>query len=243
MTRTRKAAAVATACALVSFASIALAGAQPAAAPEPAERPQAANPQAQPAAPQPGAPGPLVLEKLESGFVVAPDVKVTDIDGDVGTLVGGYAGWLADGALLVAGAGYWLADGPGDLEMAYGGVLVGWSIDAGSRIRFGARGLVGGGQASLSDTFSFRVPSFPFGRDMRAGAGSFHFPGDGEVVMRRVSFDQGFFIFEPQAVVTVRLLDRLGLDVGVGYRLIGAAGGVEDRLRGVTGSVAIRFGR
>jgi len=44
-------------------------------------------------------------------------------------------------------------------------------------------------------------------------------------------------------VVTVRLLDRLGLDVGVGYRLIGAAGGVEDRLRGVTGSVAIRFGR
>jgi hypothetical protein len=183
--------------------------------------------------------GPLVLERVESGFVVAPDVKVTDIDGGVGTLVGGYAGWIREETLLIGGAGYWLASGPGDLDMAYGGLLLGWGASAGSRIRFGVRGLVGGGEASVSDTFSFPGRHVPY-PDLRPGHGSPSFPAPAGSV--RVHWTETFFIFEPQGVVTLRLLDRVGLDLGVGYRVIGAADGVDNRLRGLTGSVAIRFG-
>jgi hypothetical protein len=39
----------------------------------------------------PAAPGGLVLERIHNDFVVAPDFKVTDVDGRTGTLAGGTA--------------------------------------------------------------------------------------------------------------------------------------------------------
>lgn len=224
MTSVIGAARMSVACVLLCGALPAIAGAQTA---EPAPAPQASSQ------------GPLVLERIESGVVFAPDVKITDIDGDVGTLIGGYAGWLHSETFLIGGAGYWLVDGPGDLDMAYGGLLVGWSVNAGSRIRFGVRGLLGGGQADVSDTFTY--PGHPTPRpDMRPGHGYPSYPAPGASVHMRWS--DTFLIFEPQGVVTLRLFDRVGLDLGVGYRVIGADDYLNDRLRGVTGSIAIRFG-
>jgi hypothetical protein len=58
----------------------------------------------------------------------------------------------------------------------------------------------------------------------------------------RVILRSRFFIAEPQANLLWNFTDRLRLNWGIGYRLIGGASGVEDRLRGVTGSVALQFG-
>ena len=55
--------------------------------------------------------GPLVLEPVTGGLVIAPDVKVTRLDGDTRALVGVYGGWVFDSGLLVGGGLYGEADG------------------------------------------------------------------------------------------------------------------------------------
>lgn len=182
--------------------------------------------------------GTLVLERVPSGFVAAPDMKIADFDGDVGTLIGGYAGWLSDRRLLLGAAGYWLANGRRDQEFAYGGLVVGWTFNGGGRIGFGLRSLVGGGQATLSDDLTItRRTIQQAGRNQRGAVtiGT-------TTSAYRYWYDQEFFIFEPQASVVFRVAGGVALDLGAGYRVIGAADGFEDRLRGATGSLAIRFG-
>src|SRR5690349_6117646 len=43
-----------------------------------------------------GTQGPMVVERIKSGFVVEPEVKVTKFDHRTSELVGADAGWLAD---------------------------------------------------------------------------------------------------------------------------------------------------
>src|SRR5919197_6013499 len=93
--------------------------------------------------------GPLVLERIHDGWIVAPDFKVTDLDDRTGELAGAYGGRVFDNTLLVGGAGYWLTNEARDYKMAYGGLLVGWQSREFGRIRFGGRGLAGGGTATL----------------------------------------------------------------------------------------------
>src|SRR3954471_23460513 len=69
--------------------------------------------------------GPLVLERLDNGVVLAPDVKATSFDGQLGTLLGFSGGWLQENALFIGAAGYWLVDGSHDRVFALGRVLCG----------------------------------------------------------------------------------------------------------------------
>ena len=55
-------------------------------------------------------------------------------------------------------------------------------------------------------------------------------------------FHDGFFIADPEVSLLVNLTHRLRLTGGVGDRLIGGASGTDDRLRGVTGSLALQIG-
>jgi hypothetical protein len=59
----------------------------------------------------------LLLERINNPFVVAPDFKMTDLDGETGQLAGAYVGRLLDNTLLVGGAAYWLVSGNGGEEM------------------------------------------------------------------------------------------------------------------------------
>src|SRR5882672_609651 len=67
--------------------------------------------------------GPLVLERIHDGWVLAPDFKITDFDNRTGELAGAYGGRLIDGTLLIGGAGYWLANEERDFKLAYGGLV------------------------------------------------------------------------------------------------------------------------
>jgi len=51
-----------------------------------------------------------------------------------------------------------------------------------------------------------------------------------------------FFIAEPQAIVSLRAYHWLHVDAGVGYRLIAGADTRNDRLRGVSGTISVKFG-
>jgi len=94
---------------------------------------------AQPAGPTtPRTQGPMIIEPIRSGWLVAPDVKVTEVDRKTSELVGGYAGWLSDERFFIGGAGYWLANG-NDREMAYGGVVAQWLVWNSGRFGVSAR--------------------------------------------------------------------------------------------------------
>jgi hypothetical protein len=192
---------------------------------------------------QPLTQGPMVIERLHSGFVVAPDFKVTEVDRTTSALAGGSAGWLTDKTFFIGGGGYWLANQASDRKMAYGGLVLQLLARSDRRVGFGVKGLIGGGRATLGTTVTqipgFRdLPSLPdlrrFGidldRSLRAPTSS------------RVRFSQGFFVAEPQVDVMVRLTHQLRLTGGAGYRLIDAEGRDDRRLRGATGSLGLQIG-
>ena len=173
---------------------------------------------------------PLVLERLHNPFVVAPDYKITDIDGDTGQLAGAYAGKLLGDILFVGGGFYWLVDGEHGEEMRYGGLVLGWSMPAGRAVRFGARGLVGFGTATLG--VDGQLIGQPRGRFSTRGV-----PGQ---TVRFLAHDD-FFVFEPQVNATVQVIPHVGVEVGGGYRLSGATNALEDRLNGVSGNVGVQL--
>ena len=174
--------------------------------------------------------GQLVLERLHNPFVVAPDYKITDIDGETGQLAGAYAGKLLGDILFVGGGFYWLVDGDHGEEMRYGGLVLGWSMPAGRAVRFGARGLVGFGTAILG--VDGQLIGQPRGRLSTRGV-----PGQ---TVRFLAHDD-FFVFEPQVNATVQVIPHVGVEVGGGYRLSGATNALEDRLNGVSGSVGVQL--
>jgi hypothetical protein len=188
--------------------------------------------------------GPMIVERVESGFLVAPDFKVTAVDHKTSALAGAYAGWVTDNTLLIGAGGYWLANRSQDREMAYGGLVVGWLVRANRRFGFSAKALVGGGQATLSNT-TVGIVEVPGDRDGPFGRGS-NSPWEHPVLQpnatTRVRFHDGFFMADPAANLLVNLTHRLRLTGGVGYRLISGARGADDRLRGVTGSLALLIG-
>ena len=58
-----------------------------------------------------------------------------------------------------------------------------------------------------------------------------------------VAFDDNFFVAEPQVNAVWKITNWLGVDAGVGYRLIAGSDLLDDRLRGLSGSIALQFGR
>ena len=199
--------------------------------------------------------GPLVLERIHDGWLLAPDFKVTDVDNRTGELAGAYGGRVFDGTLLIGGAGYWLANQARDFKLAYGGVVVGWQSPEYGRIRFGGRGLVGAGTASLG----FDVTTLRGGIDVNAGRGDIRFgvtdpraqvpvPAGAPVpiqlptVRARVVGRDDFFVFEPQVNIAARITKAIGVSCGVGYRTTAQANLLGDRVNGPTANLALQFG-
>jgi len=139
--------------------------------------------------------------------------------------------------------------------MTYGGVIVGWQSREFGRIRFGGRGLAGGGTATLGfDVTSLRagpvflnVPRAP--GDIRFGVVDPRTPvrpaapAQPQVVRSlNVLAHEDFFVVEPQASISARLTKGIGVSCGVGYRETAYAAVLRDRLNGPTANLAIQFG-
>jgi hypothetical protein len=190
---------------------------------------------------------PMKIETLQSGPVIAPDTRFTQVNDRTATLVGAYGGYLTEQTFLIGAGGYWLANGSHDFEMAYGGAVVGWTFNGTRAFSYGTRVLVGGGNATLSTTYG-ELLDLPAGtvvatRDVaRFGSHRGNSSPPGITSSTRVVVNDDFFITEPQANVLWRLTDWMRLDLGVSYRLT-AGSEFDKQLRGLGGSVAIRFGQ
>jgi hypothetical protein len=123
-----------------------------------------------------------------------------------------------------------LVDGDNGEEMRYGGLVLGWSMPAGRAVRFGARGLVGVGTATLG--VDGQVIGQPRGHFSTRGV-------SGQTV--RFLAQDDFFVFEPQVNATVQVIPHVAVEVGGGYRLSGATNALEDRLNGVSGNVGVQL--
>lgn len=183
----------------------------------------AAEPQPRPQGQAQG--GPLALQPIESGFFVMPEVKITKVDGSAASFIGGTGGWIFGGVFMLGAGAYSMVGGRDDVDMHYGGLVAGFQWPAGETVRFGARALVGFGNARLIGYLPCAYPT-----------------GDFAPCFEPVGLDVGFSVFDPQASALVRLNRKWTLDLGGGYRVIADAGGLENRLRGGFGSIAMRFG-
>ena len=194
-----------------------------------------------PGQPPPGR-GTVVVEQVENGPLFGVEFKFTDLNGRDAYLLGGYAGAIFDGKLFIGGAGYWQVNSPGDDYYGYhnlngyGGLVLEWYAWRSPVVSVSARGLIGGGVANIGWEDYF-VPDYPKGPQPRHGGG---YPPRGGYYYS--TFDQGYFVFEPQVNLSVRIVPGLAVVGGAGYRVIGWANGWEDQLQGFTATVAIRFG-
>jgi len=177
----------------------------------------------------PSTPGPMIFEPVRSGWLVAPDAKITEVDGRTSELVGGYAGRITDDTLFIGGGGYWMANQSRDRQMAYGGLVVQWLARTNARLGFSVKGLVGGGAATLSGLTLLRDND---DRDDRRGRIT-------TVTGRR---NQAFFVAEPEADVLVRLTRHMRLTAGAGYRFTASERGGDSRLQGAVGTLGVQRG-
>ena len=187
---------------------------------------------------------PFRVEPIENGFVVAPDARFTEVNGEFATLAGVYGGWLTDRTLLIGGGGYWLANRDDDFKMQYFGGVVRWNIGGHRRLGVSTGALIGVGDATLARSYGDLFGAAPVGDTssrFRGGRGS---QGFGRVVTSDtlVRIDDDFFIAEPQVNALWNITRWMRLDAGVGYRIIGASDLLGDELRGVSGSIALQFG-
>ena len=197
------------------------------------------------AAQAPSPASPLKIEPIDSGFVVAPDARFTEVNDKFATLAGVYGGWLTDRTLLVGAGGYWLANRDDNFKMQYFGGVGSWTIGARRRLGLRAGALVGGGSATLAKTYGDlfgEIPAGAPGLSRDHGLSSRGRGGSPITSATLVRVNEDFFIAEPQVNAVMSLTKWLHLDAGIGYRLIGGADLLNEDLRGISGSVALQLG-
>jgi hypothetical protein len=181
--------------------------------------------------------GPMIVERVRSGFLAAPEVKVTRFDNKTSELVGGYAGWLSDQTFFIGGAGYWLANHSRDRELGYGGIVFGIMSRTDKAVGFSVKGLLGGGRANRTESITLlddpdiRIPALGPSRSVTLPT---------RVVDVRVRDD--FFLAEPEANVTFNFSRRFRLTAGAGYRFTGTDRYRRDGLNGPTGNISFQIG-
>jgi hypothetical protein len=183
------------------------------------------------------APGQMKIETIQSGWVVAPDVRFTQVDDRTATFVGVTGGWEAERTVLIGLAGYWLVNRDDDFKMDYFGPVFQWTFNAERKVSLSARALVGGGWARLSATpgdVGFIGPPVHVAPVTRGGRS----------VATRARFvvDDVFFITEPEATINWSITRSIRLSGGASYRVIAASDFMDDRLRGPAGTISVQFG-
>lgn len=201
-----------------------------------------------PAAMQPPASqGPMIVERIHSGVLFAPEVKATLFDKKVSGLVGGSIGWVTDETFFIGGGGYWMPSRrTSDRRLAYGGVVVQWFAMTSDRFGLSAKALLGGGQATLPETIT-QVIGLPGPRELeRLTPPQVNDLIRTHTVTTTVRARQEFMLAEPEVNARLSLSRHVRLTLGAGYRFAGTdwrrGGDTRRRLNGATGSLGLQIG-
>lgn len=201
--------------------------------------------QAQTPAPDSG----MVVERLQSGFTVAPVVKAGTVDGDTALLAGGEAGWVFDQHLFVGGGGFGQTNAPRGASFGYGGAVVEWRfLAADAPIRFGVKTLVGGGSATLPYSVNLPVftqagaPALPGGRGPTGPQSGPAQAAQTSLRTRQFLVREDVFVAEPALTLAIRLGRLAHVSAEAGYRYTANTRLLGDRLSGASAGVSVHFG-
>ena len=175
--------------------------------------------------------GPMIVERVHNGFVIAPEFKFTEIDHRSSGLAGGYAGFVIDEHFFIGGGAYLLATERRGRDLAYGGLVLQWLGAGTDAFGFSAKTLLGGGSAETSGTVQVL--------------------DRGRLISEPFRSRQDFFVAEPELDALLRITSHVRLAVGAGYRFTGSARGRNSdffggpgrtRLDGAVASISLQIG-
>jgi hypothetical protein len=214
---------------------------QPVYGPPPVGAPVGPPPVGPPPVQRPGPPpGPITgitqvsTEGAENGFAFSPDYRFADVNGHLAHLLGGYAGAVVAGRFFFGGGGYWqLNDTRNNVRLAYGGFITEWRQWNDRPVALTFHALIGGGDANIGTNYYYVGGPQP-----TPNHGGYYSP-------YYYPYHEGFFIFEPEVQVNVRLARDFRFTAGVAYRLTSTYNGIVsgDQLNGVSGTISVRFGK
>jgi hypothetical protein len=193
-------------------------------------------PQSSPAGPA-GPPSPIQQVSRtpsEDGFVFAPDFKITELNHRTTGFAGFYGGAVFAGQFMMGGGAYFQLEDwdHASEQMVYGGLVSEWRLFRKSPVGLTLHGLAGYGEA-LGGYVYAQGPRDNVRPDPHHGGGYYgDYYGYGPY--------EGFFVAEPEAQVVARFGSSMRLVGGIGYRFTTSD---FSNLDGVSGSIAIQFGR
>ncbi|HKB10843.1 MAG TPA: hypothetical protein VKD69_09315 [Vicinamibacterales bacterium] len=198
--------------------------------------------------PTPPNQGPMIIERVHSGFLFAPEVKITDFNRKASGLVGGSAGWVADETVFFGGGGYWMAtDRSRTRELAYGGFVMQWFVTDGDRFGLSAKALLGGGRATVPQTVT-QIVGLQDRDLLRLTTAQRDDLIRAHTVATTIGVRDDFLVAEPEITARLGLARHVRLTVGGGYRFAGSdwrrnrAFDSRERISGAVGTLGVQIG-
>jgi hypothetical protein len=210
--------------------------------------PEALDPSTEAAQPPPVNQGPMIVERIHSGFLFTPEVKATEFDRKAAGLVGGSAGWLSQETFFIGGGGYWMAtDRSRQRSLGYGGFVMQWFIANGDRFGLSAKALLGGGRATVPQTVT-QIVGLPSARELdRLTPQQRNDLIRDRTVTTTIGVREDVLVAEPEVNARFGLARHVRLTLGAGYRFAGndwRRGGFDrgQRVSGAVGSLGVQIG-
>ena len=101
--------------------------------------------------------GPMTVQRIGNSAFIAPDFKITDFNGKACGLAGAYGGYLVENAFFIGAGGYWLTDTAPERDMWYFGLVTGVYLNRDRPVGFGFKALIGGGEATIGQQYTYRA--------------------------------------------------------------------------------------
>ncbi len=179
-------------------------------------------------------PDTLIKSEIENGGYIAPVLKFSQINKELGIFGGWKLGWIINHSFSIGFSGNMLFNSPDSIKdennnriyMGYMGGLIEYIINPDKLVHFSLSALIGGGGTGTNTNTNTNTS------------------GNSNGYMMGGNFNR-FFVAEPEVNLVVNIIKNLRFSVGVGYRFIygGATGGISDKnLGGVTGTIALQAG-
>ncbi|MGE5352867.1 MAG: hypothetical protein ACM3P0_12340 [Acidobacteriota bacterium] len=180
--------------------------------------------------------------EIDNGGFGGPVVKMTQVKGNFGVIVGGYGGWLINHQFLLGGGGFGLANDieagkevtgiPGSLNrpmlnFGYGGLILEYYFNPMKLIHYSVSLLIGGGG------ISYRERHFMEGSGSNADLDELYNP-------------DAFFVVEPAVSGELNVAKFMKIGLGVGYRWttgVNMVGINNSDLSNFSVNLALKFGK
>ena len=162
----------------------------------------------------------LLKGDITHGGFGGPEIRFTQIDGKGNVLMGGKGAWLVNHQYYLGGAGFGAIKkiGKENVDLGYGGILLGYIFPS-------------------QHLFTYSV-------ELLAGAGGIS--GNTSTVSTNGNIsDDTIFVFEPAAYVQINITKFANINAGISYRMIGGSNtnGLSNAdLSGLSANINIMFG-